>query len=102
MQAGGRRFEPVRLHLSDLLWLGRWGFGLAFGRCGVSQRSSRFDGSSSGMLGIQVLIRRWWPGCVSGLGRMVFVSVNQVLVRLWARLQVQGLTDRSVFRDRLF
>jgi hypothetical protein len=40
------------------------------------------------------------PSAVSvDMGRVFFVSVNQVLVRLWARLQTSSLTDKWVLRD---
>jgi hypothetical protein len=42
----------------------------------------------------------WWSARGdAGEGRVFFVSVNQVLVRLWARVYSIGLTDKRVLRD---
>ena len=57
---------------------------------------------------IQLAVRLVWEAPLvirphdCGYGFMFFVSVNQVLVRLWARLRSTGLTDMWVFRGLLF
>jgi hypothetical protein len=42
------------------------------------------------------------PPAYAGEGRLFFVSVNQVLVRLWTRASSRGLTDTWVLRSLLF
>ena len=60
------------------------------------------------MVLLQLAVRLGWNSSLvirphaCGYGFMVFVSVNQVLVRLWARLCSTGLTDMWVLRGLLF
>ena len=77
LQAGGRRFEPDRLHQLGRGWL-----------VGATAEKTRVSESCRGS------DRRWawWDRrwrcreCVPGFGGacLFFVRVNQVLVRLWA------------------
>ena len=60
----------------------------------MSQRSSRFGYFISSRREAVGWNRRWWPGRKFGSGRVFFVSVNQVLVRLWARRRSSILTGK--------
>ena len=71
MQAGGRRFEPDRLHQRVLCWR-------------RFRPVCRREEQKFGAVGVV-----WKPRLrcrdASLVGALIFVRVNQVLVRLWAR-----------------
>ena len=78
MQAGGRRFEPDRLH--HVVGLG-WRYRGEEWVSGLSGSDRRWRGNGAD------------PGVASPCGdALFFVRVNQVLVRLWACLV--AMSDR--------
>ena len=83
MQAGGRRFDPVRLHHVRLHPLSRRRVG-----CSPARVCAGLSGDGSGLAGAGPCIARGFAGaacacvCVRGCSLLI---VNQVLVRLWAR-----------------
>ena len=83
MQAGGRRFEPDRLHQS----LGAGSEGGGFGRF-VAEKCR------NSVLWVLVEQAARAVPFASPVGMLIFVRVNQVLERLWARPIVKS--DRMV------